>query len=207
MITKKELFFKELGISLVPHGFLYQKSKNAFSKKEKGAEYVIEFEVWPQFIQVMPQYFISIKDVEDIKKKALGNYYQLKSTIGTEAFWFDRKAIKSTYWTDTEENVLKAVAEQASIFTNYGLPFFEKFSSIAMLDQELNKEGSTFDFGINDFNKCCVSVIAAYLSKNPELKNILARNKEYLKAKERPGVLGISEYLLLEGYINDLVRA
>ena len=202
MTDRKKIFFEGLSKKLNLLGFQHLKSRNGFVKKNITEEFCIEFQTWPQFIQISPSYIIYVKSIEDIKKEAFGKSYIRIGSVGNDLTQLIINKVPVLSWTDTEENIVKAIEYQFGLYLAYGVDFFNDFSRIDYLDEVLNTDSinSIRNLGINPKNKIYLSVITAFLNRNPNLINILKENEEKAKMLP-PGALDLEQYISLRDLI------
>lgn len=210
-MTRKELFFSFLEEEWKEEGFEYKKYKNQFVKKFNKDKYIIEFEIWPDFYQVEPNYEIHLAEVEAIKKKAWGKKYERDDwTIRTNRLYLTRylgldKEIVDTLETDTEENVDIAAASEMCFYVDVlDTHFFTKYSNIKSLDEYLNQEPQYKRYHINlsKVNNAYLAIIVAYINKNPQLEEIINTYRNFLKADKNMHESYIDKYELLTNYFS-----
>lgn len=195
-MNNRELFFSLLGAELAKEGFEYKKSINGFSKKENGNEYLYEFEIWPQFMQIDPNYRILIKEVEQVKKKAWGKFYRKFESVGDYKYNLLPKEETSTHWTDTEEAVRIAVQKEIDYYYSDLKEYFRIHSDINFLDRHLNDEPNKFRIvAHNSIHTSFLAVIVAKLSDNDQLPKLISFYKNLISPEF------MEEYKLLSEYI------
>lgn len=173
MRGRKELFYSLLDDFFSKEGFKYLKSRNAFVKKDKNEnQYAIRYTGWPMFLQVETKLDITIKEVDDIKKKAWGKKYFKFVSVGTSKAYLVPD-FEGTLWTETERNVRKAVKKEIKFYKKIGAEYFRNFSNITFLDEYLNAEpGKHLHTAYNPTATITLALIVAKLNNNPNLKKL-----------------------------------
>lgn len=172
-MTRKELFFHLLENEFSKHGFKYFKSKNKFLKKNNDDEYIIDYEVWPNFIQVEANFKIVIKKIEDIKKKAWNDEYVKFISVGRQKSYLIDDPDSATSWTDTEKNIKKSVSDEVNFYVSHGRQYFEEKSDLVKLNQLLNANpGEELYLAYNPFQTIYLAIIVAKLNDHPKLSEL-----------------------------------
>ncbi|WP_421921237.1 hypothetical protein [Marinifilum sp.] len=204
-MTRKELFFHLLEKELKEYGFKYLKSKNKFVKRSNSGDYIIDFNIWPSFIQVEANLKIVIKQIEDIKKKAWGKEYIKNISVGRQKSYLIENPEEAISWTDNESNIRYSVKKEIEFYINYGKQYFEERSNISKLNQILNiNPGNELYVAYNPYQTIYLAIIVAKLDNHPKLLELYNIYREII-GKRKPSFLGKYDKLVnhLESHYPD----
>lgn len=199
-MTNKELFFQTLQDRFAGEGFVYLKSNDRLVKKESGNEYIINFNIWPLFLQVEVHYKILIKSVEDIKKKAWGKQYSKFESVGIPKRRIVSNPSEGIFWTEKREDILKAASSEFSFYNSVSKIWFEDNTNIFYLNKKLNeKPGSELFLAHNEIHTSFLAIIVAQLTENSNYNSLTAFYRTII---ERVNPHFLEDYDLLHAYLN-----
>ncbi len=208
-MERKELFFSLLNKELSKDGFKFVKSKKIFRKKENGNDFFIEYETWPYFFAIKTHYYIFLKEVEKIKKKAWGEIYQRYYTLGDT-----KQDIEKT---DTEKKVIEVAKKEIKFYHSFLKDYFKKNSNYEHIDKTLNEiPGKNLHLSFNEILTSYLAIIVAKLTNNPKIEELfvfyrnviisLKNEKLFSKTQEEYIDESIVKYDLLVDYLRKMKK-
>ncbi len=198
-MERKELFFKLLNDEFSKYGFKYIKSKNRFTKKENGNEFIIEYETWSYFFSIQTHLEILIGEIEKIKKNAWGKSYNKFVTVGNSKTGLKKGLIEKT---DTEEKVIKVVKNEIVFYHSFAKNYFKQHIDYMYLDEILNTNpGKAYNLAYNPIHTSFLAIIIAKLVKNKKIDElIIYYRKDILRVNNK----FIDKYDLLVEYLKKM---
>lgn len=173
-------------------GFKAKKAKSRFIRKREGItdQFYLTRSFYLDYYCICPSIGIRIEQVEKIfhqtsgvEKKHQGN----NSTMGAEVGdLMGGRSLDCQYILKNEEGIPAVVEQVVSVFQNFALPFYERWSSLAAIDSELNDDPSrkTIYRGMN-WDRCSTGAIVARLTGRPDYEKIAAFYTEVMKKDNR----------------------
>lgn len=173
-MKRKELFFHLLQDELAKEGFKYLKSKNALVKKEDKNEFIIGYDLWPQFYRVELNLKVILYDIEIIKKRALGKLYDRFATIGsTRSYLGDDSPKEGSILTESEQDTRDAVKSELDFYHQFVKGYFKKLLDYKYIDQKLNSEpGKELYLAYNPTDTSILAIIVAKLVGNEKIEEL-----------------------------------
>ncbi len=190
-VSKK--IINNISTGFIDKGFKINKRKREFYREHNGCVQILDlvFIKEGETIKIRPQIRIKIKHIEDIYHHVSKDHDDIYRVLGNDLFelirYYDKneetgKGEQILWKVENEKDIEKLIEVIPVYFEREILRYFEENSSIARVDELLNKYPR--EISIHNWLyplRACLAIIAAKLNGNPKYDELVKVYEEELK--------------------------
>lgn len=185
----RKIVLGELENSLLELGFEADLKDNLFKKENESGFYRISFEIKDYNPLFKLEFGLALRLDEVVRfYNPLGfrNPDYFNETVCLTCSMQELTGQEKEYEIWGAEQITETCKDFLELLTQYGLGWFEKYSNINAIDEELNKNDHPHHLYMNDRSRVFYGVIVAAINKNPELSYWVEKYREQIKTFNSP---------------------